>query len=338
MSGFGDGSQRVVVPAGQASHDSGDSHPTVVNIELRQAWDGAWYLVISKDEGPSFTSYYGSSAQHCWKEAAVGTRIAFLLSVSSGTTERTWQLSNLAATLAVAQMFSAPEREAAPTLQTTIASDRSYVAASALHGSAAVVAGVNCRIIPAPEMPLQAESSTVIKMPLSDVVASGAGDDAAVTDFHGARPPAASSQINESEPVGLVEISSGSSFSSDDAGYVYSQMNYNPSYMGPRRENWPHPQSLQPVTDAALQNASRSPSSISTSTPQATLPHKAAPKDTPPKAAPKFKSPPPEALWDGKCPPKAPPLQLLELDLTQAKASPTLPKTPPTPPPPKRQR
>ena len=310
--------------------------------------------------------------------AASGTRKAVIISLSPGTTERTWQLSNLAATLAVAQMFSAPEPEAAPTLQTTIASDRSHVAASASHGAAALVAGVNCRIILAPEMPLQAESSTVIKMPLSEreaaptvsatpdsdpshvvasgshgaaplvaaapemplqtenssvikmplshVVASGAGDDAAVTDFHGARPPAASSQINESEPVGLVEISSGSSFSSDDAGYIYSQM-------GPRRENWPHPQSLQPVTDAALQNASRSPPSISTSTPQATLPHKAAPKDTPPKAAPKFKSPPPEALWDGKCPPKAPPVQLLELDLTQAKASPTLPKTPPTPPP-----
>ena len=51
MSGFGDGSQRFVVPAGQASRDTGDSHPTVVNIELRQAWDGAWYPLISKDGG-----------------------------------------------------------------------------------------------------------------------------------------------------------------------------------------------------------------------------------------------------------------------------------------------
>ena len=59
-------------------------------------------------------------------------------------------------------MFSAPDTEAAPTLQTTIASDLSYVAASALHGSAAFVAGINCRISLAPEMPLSAETPTVI--------------------------------------------------------------------------------------------------------------------------------------------------------------------------------
>jgi len=199
MIGFSDGIQRFLDPAGQASRDTGDSHPTVVNIELLQAWDGAWYPLVAQEGEPSFASHYGDSTQYCWEMAASRTRKAVIISLPLGTTERTWQLSNLAATVSVAQMFSAPDPEAAPTLQTTIASDRSYVAASASHGSAALVAGVNCRIILAPEMPLQAESSTVIKMPLSDVVASGAGDDAAVTDFHGLdrlRPAARSLKAN----------------------------------------------------------------------------------------------------------------------------------------------
>ena len=156
MIGFSDWIQRFVVPAGQASsqkaasRDSGDSHPTVVNIELRQAWGGAWYPLVAQEGEPSFASHYGDSAQYCWEMAASRTRKAVIISLSPGTTERTWQQSNLAATVAVAQMLSAPEPEAAPTLQTTLASDRSYVAASASHGSAALVAGVNCRIILAP--------------------------------------------------------------------------------------------------------------------------------------------------------------------------------------------
>ena len=58
---------QLVVPAGQASYqnafsrDSGDSHPTVVNIELRQAWDGAWYPLVAQEGEPSFASHYVDS-------------------------------------------------------------------------------------------------------------------------------------------------------------------------------------------------------------------------------------------------------------------------------------
>ena len=68
---------QLVVPAGQASsqnavsrstsqpaRDSGDSHPTVVNIELRQAWDGAWYPLVAQEGEPGFASHYVDSAHH----------------------------------------------------------------------------------------------------------------------------------------------------------------------------------------------------------------------------------------------------------------------------------
>ena len=53
-----------VAPAGQASQDGGDSHPTVVNIELRQASDGAWYPLVAQEGEPSFASLYVDSAQY----------------------------------------------------------------------------------------------------------------------------------------------------------------------------------------------------------------------------------------------------------------------------------
>ena len=89
--------QRCVVPAGQASS-------TVVNIELRQAWDGAWYPLIAQEGEPSFTNHYGDSAQDYWENAASRTRKAIIISMSPGTTERTSQQSNSAATIAVAQV------------------------------------------------------------------------------------------------------------------------------------------------------------------------------------------------------------------------------------------
>ena len=68
---------QLVVPAGQASsqnafsQESGDSHPTVVlPIELRQAWDGAWYPLVAQEGEPSFTSRYVDSAQYFWELAA----------------------------------------------------------------------------------------------------------------------------------------------------------------------------------------------------------------------------------------------------------------------------
>ena len=317
MSGVGHGWQRVVVPAGRACHDSGDTQPKIVNKELRQAWDGAWYPLVAERGEPSFASYYGDSALYCWEVAASSTRKGVIISLDSGTSERTWpptwQLTNLSAAVSVAQMCTEPDRQAAavPTFETTIANDR--VGASALYGSAALCVNASCRIIRAPGSLLPAERS--IRLPPSDVFASGASNVAAVNKYHGERPPAALSQIIESE-------CEGSSFSSDDHGAP--------------RDTWPHPQTLPPVTDAALLNASQPLPSISTSTLQVTLPHKAAPKDYSPKATPKFKPPPPVAFRDGKYPPKGPPMRLLELDSTQPKASPTLPKTPPTPPPPKR--
>ena len=71
-----------VVPAGQASRDSGDSHPTVVNIELRQAWDGAWYPLVAQEGEPSFASHYVDSAQYFWELAASRTRKAVIFSLS----------------------------------------------------------------------------------------------------------------------------------------------------------------------------------------------------------------------------------------------------------------
>ena len=83
-----------VVPAGQASRDSGDSHPTVVNIELRQAWDGAWYPLVAQEGEPSFASHYVDSAQYFWELAASRTRKALIIYPPSGTTERAIELGN----------------------------------------------------------------------------------------------------------------------------------------------------------------------------------------------------------------------------------------------------
>ena len=315
MTGFGDGNSRPVVPAGQASRDTGVSHPTVVNIELRQAWDGAWYPLIGEQDEPSYASYYGDSAMECWENANLSTRKSVIISLESGTSERTWpptwQLTNLSAAVSVAQMYTEPDRQAAavPTFETTIANDR--VGASALYGSAALCVNASCRIIRAPGSLLPAERS--IRLPPSDVFASGASNVAAVNKYHGERPPAALSQIIESE-------CEGSPFSSDDHGAP--------------RDTCPHPQSLPPVTDAALLKASQ-PLPLP-SIPTSTLQVSAAPKDDSPKATPQFKLPPPVAVIDAKYPPKAPPICLRELDSTEPKASPpTFPKNPPTPPPPK---
>ena len=147
MIGFGDGNSRSVVPAGQASRDTGVSHPTVVNIALRQAWDGAWYPLVGEQGEQSFASYYGDSAQYFWEMAISRTRKGVIISLHCGTSERTWQLTNLAATVSVAQMCI----ERGSTFESTIANDRSYVAASALYGSAAFLASVNCCVIPAPK-------------------------------------------------------------------------------------------------------------------------------------------------------------------------------------------
>ena len=139
-------------------------------------------------------------------------------------------------------------------------SDRSYVAASA-----------SLEPRSAPEMPLQA-------MPCSGRshnIAFGPSDDAAVSDFHGAGP------------VEVVKVSPGvfgpTTFVNsllEDAGYVFEKYELQLNA------------SLEPVTDAALEDASRSLPSLSTLTPQATSP--------------------PELLQDEYVPPKAPPLQLLE--------------------------
>ena len=90
MIGFSDGIQRFVGPAGQASRDTGDSHPTVVNIELRQAWDGAWYPLVGEQGEQSFASYYGDSALYCWEVATSSTRKGVIISLYSVTCERTW--------------------------------------------------------------------------------------------------------------------------------------------------------------------------------------------------------------------------------------------------------
>ena len=224
MSGVGDGWQRVVVPAGRACHDSGDTQPKIVNKELRQALDGAWYPLVA-DDGPSFTNYYGSSAYEIWEASAHSTRKAFLLTVSPGTTDRTWQLSNLVASASVAQKLSAP----APKLQ--MDRDGSYVAASPVYGSVSFLVGVRCCLSLTPEMPSSEER--VIKMSVLDVVASGASD------------------VNEARPSPKV---------SDDLAA----------------------ESIQVLTDAAVQNCGRFPPS----TPQAPLSHPVAPKDTPPKPPP----------------------------------------------------
>ena len=52
--------QRCVVPAGQASS-------IVVNIELRQAWDGAWYPLVAQGGEPNtltLLSMFGNWLRH----------------------------------------------------------------------------------------------------------------------------------------------------------------------------------------------------------------------------------------------------------------------------------
>ena len=64
-----------------AIRNSGDPHPTVVNIELRQAWDGAWYPLVAQEGEPSFASHYVDSAQYFWELAASRTRKAMITSL-----------------------------------------------------------------------------------------------------------------------------------------------------------------------------------------------------------------------------------------------------------------
>ena len=109
----------------------------------------------------------------------------------------------------------------------------------------------------APEMPLQATPCSG----RSHNVAFGPSDDAAVSP--GVFGP-------KTFVHSLLE----------DAGYVFEKYELQPNA------------SLEPVTDAVLEDASRSLPSLSTLTPQATSP--------------------PELLQDEYVPPKAPPLQLLE--------------------------
>ena len=73
---------------------SGDSHPTVVNIEFRQAWDGAWYPLVAQEGEPSFASHYVDSAQYFWELAASRTRKDVIISLSPGTTEQAIELGH----------------------------------------------------------------------------------------------------------------------------------------------------------------------------------------------------------------------------------------------------
>ena len=95
-----------VAPTGQASQDSGDSHPTVgpclrtahgilhMDKNLRQAWDGAWYPLVAQEGEPSFASLVVDSAQYFWGLAASRTRKAVIISFSPETTEPAIELSN----------------------------------------------------------------------------------------------------------------------------------------------------------------------------------------------------------------------------------------------------
>ena len=56
------------------SLDSGDSHPIVLHNELRRACDGAWYPFEAKEGEPSFTSFYGDSAEDYWEMATLRNR------------------------------------------------------------------------------------------------------------------------------------------------------------------------------------------------------------------------------------------------------------------------
>ena len=72
--------------------ESCDLHPTVVKIELRLAWDGAWYPFDAQGEEKSFTGYYGESAEHFWELAKQRTRRAVISSISCGASEATIKL------------------------------------------------------------------------------------------------------------------------------------------------------------------------------------------------------------------------------------------------------
>ena len=72
--------------------ESCDLHPTVVNIELRLAWDGAWYPFDARGDEKSFTGYYGESAEHFWELAKQRTRRAVISSISCGASEAAIEL------------------------------------------------------------------------------------------------------------------------------------------------------------------------------------------------------------------------------------------------------
>ena len=69
--------------------DGDGNSPTVVNIELRQAWDGAWYPFDGEQGEQTFSSYYGDSAQYCWEMAASRTRKGVVICLNCGISERT---------------------------------------------------------------------------------------------------------------------------------------------------------------------------------------------------------------------------------------------------------
>ena len=335
MSGVGDGWQRVVVPAGRACHDSGDTQPKIVNKELRQAWDGAWYPLVA-DDGPSFTNYYGSSADEIWEASAHSTRKAFLLTVSPGTTDRTWQLSNLVASASVAQKLSAP----APKLQ--MDRDGSYVAASPVYGSVSFLVGVRCCLSHTPEMASTEER--VIKMSVVDVVASGA------SDVNEARP---SPKVSDDLAAESIQVLT-------DAG-VQNCGRFAPSTPKAAHSHQAAPKDTPPKPPLEFKNPTPEPKSstcamiwldsrhvgtsptlpkttptalpsISTSTSKATLLQPAVPKHPAPNeetTLPISKRRPPVALT-----PKGPPARLSTPDgLFHTGSEPTQAKTPPTTPP-----
>ena len=327
MSGVGHGWQRVVVAAGRACHDSGDTQPKIVNKELRQALDGAWYPLVA-DDGPSFTNYYGSSAYEIWEASAHSTRKAFLLTVSPGTTDRTWQLSNLVASASVAQKLSAP----APKLQ--MDRDGSYVAASPVYGSVSFLVGVRCCLSLTPEMPSSEER--VIKMSVVDVVASGA------SDVNEARPSPKVSDDLAAESVqncGRFPPSTPQAVHSHQAAAKDTPPKPPPESMKPTPEVksstsamiWLDPRRVG--TSGTLQKTtSTAPPSISTSTSKATLLQSAVPKHPAPNeetTLPISVRRPPVALT-----PKGPPARLSTPDgRFHMGSEPTQAKTPPTTPP-----
>ena len=123
---------QLVVPAGQASSqnafslDSGDSHPTVVNIELRQAWDGAWYPLVAQQGEPSFASHYVDSAQYFWELAASRTRKAVIISLSPEPTQEEYVPPKAPPLQLLEQGHVLAAQRSHPTLETN--SDGSHLA------------------------------------------------------------------------------------------------------------------------------------------------------------------------------------------------------------------